>query len=59
MKRLVLVVIALILPFILGACQEKIEWEIDVDIVAGNTEATEYDDAIEYEEIMSLSARFS
>ena len=55
MKRLVLVFAAVILPFTLEACQEKLEWEIDVDIVVGNTEPTEYDDSIDYDEIMSIS----
>lgn len=59
MKRFALVLVALVGPLILGACQEKLAWEIKLDVVAGNTEATEYDDSIEFEEIMPLSARFS
>lgn len=59
MKRLVLVFVALILPFILGACQEKLEWEFNVDIVAGNTEATEYENTVEYDEILALSGNLS
>ncbi len=59
MKRFALVLVALVGPLILGACQEKLEWEIKLDVVVGNTEATEYDDSIEFEEIMPLSARFS
>ena len=57
MKRLVIVLIAFIGPLILGACQEKIEWEIDVDIVAGNTKPLEEDDEekFEFEEIMTVS----
>ena len=55
MKRFALVLVALVGPLILGACQEKLEWEIKLDVVAGNTEAAEYDDAIEYEEIMTLN----
>ena len=55
MKRLTLVFATLVGPLILGACQEKMEWEINFDVVAGNTEAAEYDDSIEYEEIMSVS----
>ncbi len=54
MKRFVLVLVALVGPLILGACQEKLEWEIKLDVVAGNTEATEYEDSIEFEEIMPL-----
>ena len=55
MKRLALVFIASIGPLVLGACQEKLEWEeVKFDVVAGNTEATEYDDSIEYEEIMNF-----
>ena len=55
MKRLALVFIASIGPLILGSCQEKLDWEeVKVDIVAGNTEATEYDDSIEYEEIINF-----
>ena len=57
MKRFVLVLVALILPFILGACQEKLEWEIEVDVIVGNTEATEYDDSIEYNDIISFDGR--
>ena len=53
MKRFTLVIIASIGSLILGACQEKMEWEIKVDVAAGNTEAAEYDDSIEYEEIMA------
>ena len=59
MKRFALVLVALVGPLIIGACQEKLEWEIKLDVVAGNTEATEYEDSIEFEEIMPLSARFS
>ena len=55
MKRFALVLVALVGPLILGACQEKLAWEIKLDVVAGNTEATEYDDSIEFEEIMSVS----
>lgn len=55
MKRLALVFIASIGPLVLGACQEKLEWEeVKFDVVAGNTEATEYDDSIEYEEIINF-----
>lgn len=55
MKRLALVFIASIGPLVLGACQEKLEWEeVKFDVVAGNTEATEYDDSIEYEEILNF-----
>lgn len=55
MKRLALVFIASIGPLVLGACQEKLEWEeVKFDVVAGNTEPTEYDDSIEYEEIMDF-----
>ena len=55
MKRFALILVALVGPLILGACQEKLAWEIKLDVVAGNTEATEYDDSIEFEEIMSVS----
>ena len=55
MKRLALVVSVVVSPLILGSCQEKLEWTID--IVTGNTEPVEYNDTIEYEEIMSLSAK--
>lgn len=55
MKRFALVLVALVGPLIIGACQEKLEWEIKLDVVAGNTEATEYEDSIEFEEIMSVS----
>ena len=59
MKRFALVLVASVGPLILGACQEKMEWEIRFDVAAGNTEAAEYDDSIEYEEIMALNARYS
>ena len=57
MKRLALVFVTSICPFILGSCREKLEWTID--IVAGNVGFTEDDEAIEtatYEEIMPLNA---
>lgn len=55
MKRLALVFIASIGPLVLGSCQEKLEWEeVKFDVVAGNTEPTEYDDSIEYEEIINF-----
>lgn len=59
MKRFALVLVALVGPLILGACQEKLEWEIKLDVVAGNTEATEYDDSIEFEELMTLPGHLS
>lgn len=55
MKRLVLLFAAFVGSLILGACQEKIEWELDLDIVAGEIEPTEDEDTIFYEEIMSVS----
>ena len=55
MKRFTLVIIASLGSLILGACQEKLEWEIELDVVAGNTEPTEYEDMIAYEEIMPLT----
>ncbi len=55
MKRFALVLVALVGPLILGACQEKLAWEIKLDVVAGNTEATEYDDSIEFEEIINFN----
>lgn len=55
MKRLVLVFSAFVGSLILGACQEKIEWELDLDIVAGEIEPTEDEDTFFYEEIMSVS----
>ena len=54
MKRLALVFITSIGSLILGSCQEKLEWEVKVDVVAGNTEPADYDDSIEYEEIMNF-----
>lgn len=56
MKRLALAFIAAIGPLVLGSCQEKIEWDVEVkvDVVAGKTEPTEYDDSIEYEEIINF-----
>ena len=54
MKRLALVFFASIGSLILGACQDKLEWEIRVDIASGDTEPAEYFDSIEYEEVMTL-----
>ena len=57
MKRLVLVFAAFVGSLILGACQEKIEWELDLDITAGETEPTEEDETVFYEEIISFGGR--
>ncbi len=54
MKRLALVIITSIGSLILGSCQEKLEWEVKVDVAAGKTEPAEYDDSIEYEEILNF-----
>ena len=55
MKRLALVIITSIGSLILGSCQEKLEWEeVKVDIISGKTEPAEYDDSIEYEEILNF-----
>ena len=59
MRRLVLVFVAFVGSLILGSCQEKIDWELDFDIVMGEIEATEDDEILNYEEIMPLSGRFS
>ena len=56
MKRLALVFVALVGPLILGACQEKLDWVLDFDIVSGDTQPTEKEDLIDYEEIMTLDA---
>ena len=55
MKRLALVVYAMIGSLILGACQEKLEWEIDIDIASGNIDQ----DQPCYEEIMALKDNLS
>lgn len=52
MKRLALVVFAFVGPLILGACQEKLEWEINIE--TGDTNDTEHIDYIEYEEILNF-----
>lgn len=54
MKRLALVVLAFVGPLILGACQEKLEWEIEFDVVVGNTESMEDGETVAYEEVMPL-----
>lgn len=54
MKRLVLVLIAFIGSLILGACQEKLEREIKVDIVAAETDFSDFEHTVEYEEIMAI-----
>lgn len=51
-----MVFVAFISPFLLGSCQEKLEWKIDIN--AGNVNFTEDEDALEtysFEEIMSLN----
>ena len=56
MRRLSMVFVAFISPFLLGSCQEKLEWKIDIN--AGNVNFTEDEDALEtysFEEIMSLN----
>lgn len=55
MKRLALVFVASIGPLMLGACQEKLE--LQIDIVVGNIEATENEEAImpSFEEIMTIN----
>ena len=55
MKRLVLVFVAILFSFILGSCQEKIDWVLDIDVVSGNIEPTEDGERVNYEEIMSVS----
>ena len=55
MKRFALVFLASIGPLILGACQEKLNLEVEWDIVAGELGATEDEEMIEFEEIMPLS----
>lgn len=57
MKRLALVFVALIGPMILGACQEKLEWEINVDIVAVN--GSDEKETLYYEEILPLEGHLS
>lgn len=54
MKLLVLAFISAVSPLVMGSCQEKMEWEVSVDVAAGNTEPAEYDDSIEYEEIINF-----
>lgn len=57
MKRLALAFIAAVSPFILGSCQEKLEWTID--ITAGDIGFTKDDEEIDtfsFEEIMRLDA---
>ena len=58
MKRLTLFILASVSSLILGSCQEKMEWEIKLDISAGDTGPIEKDEEIlEYEEIMTLSGK--
>ena len=54
MKRLALVLLAAIGPLILGACQEKLDLEIEWDIVAGELGATEDEEMLVYEEIINF-----
>ena len=56
MKRLVLVFVAILFSLILGSCQEKLDWILDIDVVSGNIEPTEDDETVYYEEIMSVIA---
>lgn len=57
MKRFASIIIAFIGPLFLGACQEKLEWGLDIDFVSGDTLPTDDEDSIHYEEIMSLGEK--
>ena len=56
MKRFVLIIIALIYPFLLASCQEKLEWTIDIQ--SGNIIPPEDEVILQkpgYEELMPLT----
>lgn len=58
MKRLALVVFAFVGPLILGACQEKLEWEIEIEVRnKGSTD--EQQESLRFEEIMPLPGHLS
>ena len=57
MKQLFLFIAALTMPLFIGSCQEKLEWELKID-VGPNNDQTE-DDTLIYEEIMPLSGHLN
>ena len=57
MKRLALVVLAFVGPLILGSCQEKLEWTIDLEV--GNGKSTDDTAQPRFEEIMPLPGHLS
>lgn len=59
MKRLVLAIFAFIGSLLLGACQEKIDYEIGISVAAGGSEAAGYEESYEFKEIMALPGHLS
>ena len=58
MKRFALVIVALVGPLILGACQEKLEWTIDIEV--GDEEPSKDDPKqLQFEEIMPISGHLN
>ena len=60
MKRLALVVLAFVGPLLVGACQEKLEWEISIE--AGDQYPTEGEITAkqpEFEEIMTVTGSYT
>lgn len=58
MKRLALVIVALVGPLLLGACQEKLEWTIDVEVGEGES-SKEDPTRLRFEEIMPMPGHLS
>lgn len=59
MKRLALVFYALIGSLVLGACQEKLEWEINIEVGNGGSTENGEQGLIRFEEIMPLPGQLS
>lgn len=58
MKRFALVIVALVGPLILGACQEKLEWTIDIEVGEGDS-SKEASEQLRFEEIMPISGHLN
>ena len=61
MKRLAIVLSTLIGPFFIGSCQERLDLEIQIDLVSGKTESVEEDkqNLPGFEDILSLEGHLS
>ena len=57
MKQLFLFIAALTMPLFLGSCQEKLEWELKIDIGPSNNQTE--DNTLIFEEIMPLGGHLN